>query len=481
MIRISGPLTSDVYLALCRTSHSQPYTRLPPSHKLVLRNLHHPHTFELLDAGAGIIHFPAGSSYTGEESLELHIHGGLATISGVLDALVVFGGRMRIAEPGEFTRRAFENGRLDLASAEALHGLVLAETAVQRRVALQGTSGLQTERFERIREVLLSAMAMVEALIDFSDEGGVEEGTWKVARESVDALAVMLRTELGISSTGTDSNSDRDNKIKRQPRHIGEILSTGIHLALYGPPNAGKSSLLNRLADRNAAIVSDIPGTTRDVLQVHLDLAGYKVIVYDTAGMRDESQLAHGSDQPSLDEIERIGIRRAKDAVSNADLALLVLPAHQASACDAQYILRPHSYTHTDRDLIFYNKSDLLGASSPSSCAPTSCSITWQGSVHTNHNIPNLISDLAHLIATKYSLASTETPLITQTRHRALLHQCLEHIHAFEKLADTEHLDLVLAAEELRYAAKAVGKITGRDVTPDEILGSIFATFCIGK
>ncbi|GAC96881.1 hypothetical protein PHSY_004465 [Pseudozyma hubeiensis SY62] len=313
-------------------------------------------------------------------------------------------------------------------------------------------------------------MAGVEALIDFADEDGVEDGTWIGVREMVGELAVLLRGELGISTSNENGKSV-------ETRHVGEILTTGIRLAIYGPPNAGKSSLLNRLADRNAAIVSDIPGTTRDVLQVHLDLAGYKVIVYDTAGIRDSSAQGRG-----IDEIEQIGIQRAKDSVSRADLSLLVLPANEDFELE-KMILRPESYSASDPDLIFYNKSDLLPhPSRPSPSSPNPSQLSWSGSVRTNHNISLLISNLSTLIASKYSLPQTnETPLITQSRHRTLLRECLHHIDNFQSLAEERDVDLVLAAEELRYAARAVGKITGREVRPDEILGSIFATFCIGK
>lgn len=454
----------------------------------MLRNIHHPSTRELLDSGAGVIHFPAGSSYTGEQSLELHVHGGAATITDILTALGGWGRGVRLAEPGEFTRRAFENGRLDLASGEALGGLVEAETSVQRRVALRGTQGLQARRFEGIREELLGAMAMTEAIIDFSDEDGVEEGTWKSARERVSALGELLRAELGVASDGTREEGREGEGERKHVRHVGEILTTGVRLAIYGPPNAGKSSLLNRLADRNAAIVSDIPGTTRDVLQVHLDLGGYKVIVYDTAGIRDDAsptQASPGSEGRSpLDQIERIGIDRAKEVVKAADLALLVLPADDPSAWQNASIIRPDAYTETDPDLIFYNKSDLL-SSTQTPTSPVSLSsptpLAFTGSVRTNDGISHLISSLAQLLSSKYSLSTTEAPLITQSRHRFHLHECLTHIDAFQEIASMSDPDLVLAAEELRYAAKAVGKVTGRDVTPDEILGSIFATFCIGK
>lgn len=458
IIRISGAAVAHIYHSLCLTSRLQPYVRLPPAHKLVVRNVHHPHTRELLDAGAGVILFPAGASYTGETSLELHIHGGVATVSDVLDALgsIRTEARVRPAEAGEFTRRAFEHGRLDLARAEALHALVQAETSMQRRVAVQGTAGFQAKRYEAMRAQLLQAMAMTEALIDFSDEDGVEDGTWMAAVGSVEQMAQLLRGELGVDSaqawrgaTGT--------------RHVGEIVSDGVRLAIYGPPNAGKSSLLNRLADRDAAIVSDVPGTTRDVLQVHLDLGGYKVIVYDTAGLRTRA----------CDEIERIGIARARDAVQSADLSLLVIPADSTSNPP---LLRPHSYTAHDADLVFINKTDLHPE-----CARVSGARTWTGSVKTGAGLAELMADLAQLIQTKYAVSTTEAPLITQTRHRFLLLECLDHINRFLDLATTCDPDLVLAAEELRYAAKSLGKITGNHLSADEILGSIFSTFCIGK
>ncbi|SJX61448.1 related to MSS1-mitochondrial GTPase involved in expression of COX1 [Sporisorium reilianum f. sp. reilianum] len=471
IIRISGPQVPHIYTRICLTSRQTPYTRLPPPHKLVLRNIHHPRTGELLDARAGVIVFPQHRSYTGEEALELHVHGGVATVSAVLDALAEMGKGVRMAEAREFTRRAFERGRVDLAKAEAVHGLVVAETAVQRRVALQGVGGAQTRRYDEMRATLVDAMAMVEALIDFADEDGVEEGTWAAATHSVNDLATLLRSELGLS---TPNAQDGHKEPRKAVRHVGEILTTGIRLALYGPPNAGKSSLLNTLADRAAAIVSATPGTTRDVLQVHLDLAGYKVVVYDTAGIRDAPAATSGA----LDDIERIGIERARHVVAAADLALLVLPATET--VEAQTVLRPHSYGASDPDLVFYNKSDLL----PSSAPPVASSATqrsWRGSVRTNAGLPELIGDLAGLISRKYALDTAEPALITHSRHRALLLQCLAHIDAFQLLAAQEDVDLVLAAEHLRYAAKQVGRVTGRDVSADEILGSVFATFCIGK
>lgn len=415
-----------------------------------MRNLHHPVTGDMLDAGAGVIAFPHDQSYTGEESLELHVHGGIATVSDVLDALACKG---RPAEPGEFTRRAFENDRMDLTASEALHSLVNAETSVQRRVALQGAGGLQTARYEAIRTTSLEAMALVEALIDFGEEDSVENGTWSAAKEKVTAMITLVRSELGSEQHGSNK------------RHVGEIVTQGIKLALYGPPNAGKSSLLNRLADRRAAIVSPVPGTTRDVLNVNLDLGGYKVVVYDTAGLR---KTAHEADM-----VEQIGMERARDAVRDSDIALLVAPVDSAAEA-----LRPESYVATEPDLVFYNKTDLLGEAKN---LPSAHTQAWYGSVKTDDGISDLIHGLQSVIKRKYSEAVKEPLLITQTRHRYHLHESLKHLSQFQQYARSNDPDLVLAAEELRHAAQAVGKITGRHVNPDEILGTIFSTFCIGK
>ncbi|SNX82746.1 related to MSS1 - mitochondrial GTPase involved in expression of COX1 [Melanopsichium pennsylvanicum] len=527
IIRISGPSTSDIYFSLTRTTKNKPYRNLPPSHKLVVRNIHHPITEELLDSGAGVIYYAFGASYTGEESLEFHIHGGIATITSVLSTLAEFSSsfinnkhaheqssritnsRIRMADPGEFTRRAFENSRLDLSSAEGLHSLIQAETSIQRQVALLGANGAQATRFETLRDQILKSMALVEALIDFSEEDGVEDGTLKAVMDSVDSLAVMLRSELGIESTcSTDDASTTETKRKggrvenrRSTRHVGEILSSGIRLAIYGPPNAGKSSLLNRLADRNAAIVSHLPGTTRDVLQVDLDLGGYKVICYDTAGIRDQEHADHVTGARKIDEIEKIGMQRARQVVRESDLTLLVLPSDMSMSLTAsQEILRPDSYTDNDPDLILFNKSDLVESPKASRSTHTTTTVNqriWRASVLTGEEIPTLIQDLSHLISTKFTLNQNQSPLITQSRHRYHLHDCLGHIESFQSLTNpktqtqtqTQHvdhshessLDLVLAAEELRYAARAIGRITGRDIGVEEILANIFSTFCIGK
>ncbi|PWZ03367.1 P-loop containing nucleoside triphosphate hydrolase protein [Testicularia cyperi] len=502
IVRISGSECESVYHAMCLTSKRKPYACMPPGNRLVVRNIHHPVSSELLDSGAAVVYFPEGKSYTGEASLELHIHGGISTVSDVLDALGHCGKDVRPAQPGEFTRRAFENGRLDLTTSEALHSLILAETSMQRRVALQGAGGLQTARYEQLRQTLLEAMAMVEAIIDFGDEDGVESGTWEIAQRAAKDTLALIESELGIDrndecTDGGISSSVQCDKVgagcTTGRRHVGEILTNGIRLALYGPPNAGKSSLLNRLADRKAAIVSPIPGTTRDVLNVNLDIGGYKVVVFDTAGIRGSPSGHDPSAVVQIDEIEQMGIELAKEAVKEADLALLVVPAVAPDASgiahNRQRPLRPDGYTdgaQRDPDLVFVNKTDLLSHNEPASIDASLCSgdsRVWLGSAMTGDGVDSLVEGLSTLIASKFAVAQSEPPLITQTRHRYHLHQCRSHLATFQALArpDDCDLDLVVAAEELRFAARSLGQVTGRDVSPDEILGSIFSTFCIGK
>ena len=378
-----------------------------------------------------VLWFPAPASYTGEDTAELHLHGGRATVAAAVSALARLG--LRQAEPGEFTRRAFHNGKMDLTQAEGVADLVEAETAAQRRQALRQMAGALGRRFEEWRRRLIEGMAQVEAVLDFLDEDlpdGIET--------RVDAELLLLRNDIS-------------EYLSNQGR--AERLRDGIRVAILGPPNAGKSSLLNALARRDAAIVSAVAGTTRDVIEVHLDLSGVPVIVADTAGLRS-----------ATDAVEAEGVRRATDWAKGADLKLVVGGADAWSALYA-----PEVRSVVDgRTIVVANKSD-LGPVPP----------FWDGrpvaaiSVKTGDGLDRLI-DL--MTAEVEGLAGeTEEAGVTRARHRQGLSACIEAIDRFLTATETE-----LRAEELRIAAQSLSRLTGR-IDVEDVLDALFRTFCIGK
>jgi len=351
----------------------------------------------------------------------------------VLDALGRVPG-LRPAEAGEFTRRAFENGRLDLTAVEGLADLVFAETEAQRAQAMRQYQGLLGERAERWRQRLIGALALVEARIDFSDEADVPENltgpALHAARELLGEIEQTLRDA-----------------------HRGERLREGLTVAIAGPPNAGKSSLLNRLARREAAIVSPYAGTTRDVIEVHLDLGGYPVTLLDTAGVRD-------SDDP----VEQEGVRRAKARAEGADLVLWVEEARGIGAFEAR--------DESKRQWIVHNKVDLLTMSPVQS---TEISRTFQISALTGAGVDRLVASLGDFAAEYFHAG--EPVLVTRQRHRGALRETAEALG--RALAAPAAQD-ELIAEELRLAARALGRLTGR-VDVEDILDVIFRDFCIGK
>lgn len=424
----------------------------------------HPRTGELLDSGLAV-YFKGPRSFTGEDVVELHVHSGRAIISSVLEALSCEP-YCRLAEPGEFTRRAFQVGRLDLTEVEGLHDLINAETASQRQAALQAVGGALRLQFEALRQDILRSLSLVEALIDFGEED-VEEHVYEEAKE------LAVKAVQNIQRLLAD--------YKR-----GEILRSGVKLAIFGPPNAGKSTLLNYLAQREAAIVTNVPGTTRDVLEVSLDLGGLPVIVADTAGIRQTNDL-----------VEKIGVERATDAVANADIALCVLAISdvlKASASsndsDALEIQRPSELSpmiSSDNTFLLLNKSDLLQDLDPTSVqtlakrAGHALGIpkAWVVSLDTSTGTDEFLSDLSTILRQRYNSdvgRTGPTPLVLNSRHRAHLESASRFLAAF---LDTDE-DIVCAAEELRYAANAVGKITGQ-IGVEDILDTIFREFCIGK
>jgi len=414
VVRLSGPRTDWALRTLAGD--------LPEPRRAALRRLHAPDGVEI-DQGL-VLWFPAPASYTGEDGAELQVHGGRAVMAALLEALAALD--LRLAEPGEFTRRAFENGRLDLAQAEAVADLVDAETDAQRRQALGQLEGRLSGAQARWRDGLIEALAMFEAAVDFPDEE-VPSDVAARARPALEALIAEL--------DGAAADAER-----------GERVREGFRIALIGAPNAGKSTLLNALAKREAAIVTAIPGTTRDVIEVPLELAGYKAVVADTAGLRE-----------ATDVVEAEGVRRATDWAAAADLRIWLVDGTQAPPPQPGVLRRG--------DLILKTKRDLgEGADTP-------------GSPFTARS-PNDVAWLEQTLAEKVvaALGGDEPPTATRLRHKALLEEASARLRA--ALAEEERLEL--AAEDVRLAARALDRITGR-LDPEAVLGRIFATFCIGK
>ena len=437
VIRVSGP---EAGRALAKLTEAEALPR-----RAVYTRLSDPASGDALDDGL-VIWFPAPASFTGEDVAEFHVHGGPAVIAGVLGALSGLDG-LCMAEPGEFTRRAFENGKMDLTAAEGLADLIEAETAAQRRQALRQLEGELGRVYETWRERLLSAVAHNEAAIDFSDED-LPEGLVAAARDEIAALEQEIAGHL------------KDNR-------RGERLRGGLLIAIIGPPNAGKSSLLNLFARRDAAIVSETAGTTRDVIEVHLDLGGYPVTVADTAGLRE-----------SGDSVEIEGVRRARLKAEDADLRLAVFDGAAWPETD------PSTSELVDGNtLAIINKSDLgapqLGKSGPPLDINGQPALAV--SAKTGDGIDDLLVRISERVGAMMDVGGSSAPALTRARHREALEQCRTALGRYlEGPAQGLPASPELAAEDLRLAARALGRITGR-VDVDDILDVIFRDFCIGK
>jgi len=371
---------------------------------------------------AVVVCFRGPASYTGDDVIELHVHGGRAILERLTDSLVALG--MRPAEPGEFTRRAVENGKLDLTRAEAIADLVDAETDAQHRQALAQYEGGLDQLYEGWRQELIRLSAWAEAAIDFSDEELPEDLLAK-SRDGAGDLAKAIARHLDDGRRG-------------------EIVREGLLLTVIGPPNAGKSSLINALAKRDVAIVSEAAGTTRDVIEVRLDLGGYPVVVADTAGLRE-----------STDAVEREGVRRALAKAASADLVLLL----QDGTSDAD-VSRETKY-----DLAVWNKADLPWPSPRPGL---------RLSLKTGEGLSQLIDKTAELVRLKLE-NPRDAPVITRARHRTALVEAQSALGRAEIATSAE-----LCAEDLRLALRALGRITGR-VDVEDLLDVIFRDFCIGK
>ena len=382
---------------------------------------------ETIDEGLGVF-MPGPHSYTAEDTAELYLHGGAAVIDHALDTLCAFPG-VRLAEPGEFTRRAFENGRLDLVEAEGVADLIDAETRAQKSLALGQLGGSLSQVYEGWRAGLLEAMALLEASIDFPDEEDAPD-------ESTGPVALLLGRLVGELETAIDDDE------------VGERIRDGFRVAIIGPPNAGKSSILNRLARREAAIVSDIPGTTRDIVEVRLKIAGQIVWLADTAGLREAE-----------DAVEAEGVRRALERAKAADLRI------QVRSPDTSL-----SFENVGADDIrVFNKSDLVTNQQDGE--------TIVLSAGTGVGFPLLEVELARRIAKLSS--SRSAPLITRRRHRDALSNALFHVK--QARGNLERgFGAEIVSEDVRLAAQKLGALVGR-IDVEDILGEVFSSFCIGK
>lgn len=394
-----------------------------------------------------VLWMPAPHSYTGEDTVELHLHGGPAIIEAVL-ASALNSRLCRIAEPGEFTRRAFDAGRLDLTQAEAISDLIDAETEGQRRQAARLYQGEAARVFEGWRGLLMSAMAALEASIDFPDEADIPGEVDLTALEPIEALAHELESALGDAS---------------RLRSVRE----GFGIAILGPPNAGKSSLMNRLARRDAAIVSPVAGTTRDVVEVRLVLSGFTTWIADTAGLREAS-----------DAIEAEGVRRALARAEEADLRIWVVDASQNGMTDVSRETSPDGSPVTRAkvgDLTVWNKADLI---QPSAKTPRAAPAdTFVVSAVTGDGFDAFERRLAQIVRER--LEADEAPLVTRARHRELVEEALA---AVERALEGARIGIgaELVSEDLRLAARALGRITG-SIDAEHLLDRIFSQFCIGK
>lgn len=427
VVRLSGPQAGEALKALAG--------RLPAARRASVRPLRW--RGEVLDE-AMVLWMPAPASYTGEDCVELSVHGGAAVVEAVIDALAELG--LRLAEPGEFTRRAFQNNRLDLAQAEAVADLIDAETHEQARQALAQLGGGLSRRYEAWREMLVEALALLEAAVDFPDEELPVDVAAR-ARPALERLLTEIDAALGDEARG---------------RRVRE----GFRVALVGAPNAGKSSLLNALAGRDAAIVTPTPGTTRDVIEVPLVLAGYKLLLADTAGVREAAE-----------DIEAEGVRRARAWAAGADLRLWVVDA-ASSAGDWREALdlpRPG-------DFCILNKAD-LPAGDDGSAASVAAEARGLRVILLSLKRGEAVQVHVALTETVVAaLSASEFPAATRLRHAERLQEARARV--WSALENAEQVEL--AAEDVRLAARALAQVTGR-VDPEDVLDRVFSTFCIGK
>ena len=426
-IRVSGKQAKKVVEQLTNS-------QIPEPRIATLKKINNINTNELIDEGI-IIWFPGPNSYTGEDMVEFHVHGSLAVVEAIQNSISEIEG-CRIADPGEFTKIAFQNNKINLLKAESIADLISSETEIQRRQAVKIMTGKSAERFNSWRDGLVKVLANVEAKIDFPDEDLPED------------ILKNIKTKV----------NEIKNEIKKtlNDQKVGERIREGFKIAIVGPPNAGKSSLLNYLSNKEAAIVSEIAGTTRDVIEVHLNINGLPVIISDTAGIRS-----------SKDEIERKGIKLALQKAEDADLNIVIIEPKSGFFTGFLKDLL------TSKSILVINKSDLnenLFIDEFKKYKPIYISIKKE------KNLNLLITEIKNKL--KHQFHNSEDILITRERHRQNLEKCVEHLQTFEEKNELEEFDK--ASEYLILAIRHLGRITGK-VDLEEILDSIFNDFCIVK
>ena len=428
VIRISGDKCKIIFEKMISG-------KIPEPRVATLKKINKIDTSEIIDEGL-ILWFPAPQSYTGQDIIEMHVHGGLAVIRAIQDSLSAIE-ECRLAEPGEFTKLAFLNGKINLLKAESIGDLISSETDIQRRQALDIMSGYHGHKYENWRNKLLKILSNVEAKIDFPDEDLPKD----VVR---DIQVVSSKVKNEISKTLNDQK-------------VGERIREGFKIAIIGPTNAGKSSLLNYLSQRDVAIVSEIAGTTRDVVEAHLNIDGYPVIMSDTAGIRD-----------AKDDIEKRGIRLALKKAEDADLNIVIIEPKNGYFTG---VLK--GLVNSEKTILVINKSDLNLKNDLKEFKNLKPIII---SIKKGDNLDELIYEIRERL--KNQFVSTEDTIITRERHRQHLEECIYHLNNFENKNSLEEIDK--AAEDLRLATRHLGMIVGK-IDVEEVLGSIFKDFCIGK